>query len=278
MPNPIIGMVGSAVIGGATSIIGGKMQADAAASATAAQVEGQREATAAQERMQEKAIAEQRDVFNQQKAALEPWQQAGLDAMNEITTGLADGSWDLSRFGFTDEDITQFGMGQLIQDPGYQFRLEQGQNALDMAAARAGKLVSGDQLIAASEYNQGMASQEFQNAFMRTASERDASFQRAAFERDTRYNALADIMDRGYGAATALSGVAGQMGDRVSGAYTNIGNALARGAENTGNAQAQGAINVGNAWNNALTGFATSVQQGIGNFMLYNRLQQIGGY
>lgn len=235
MPNPIIGMVGSSLIGVGGSLIGGAMQANAANAATQAQVEGQ-----------EKAIAAQQEQFEAQKEALEPWQQAGLEALQTIQQGIADGSFDLS----------QYGMDDLIQDPGYQFRLEQSQNALDRQAARAGKLISGDQLAGAADLAGQMASQEFGNAFARTAS-----------ERDVRYNILQDVAGRGYGAATALAGVAGQQGQNIANAYTNIGAA-----------QGQGAINVGNAWGNALTGAMTAGQQGISNWLTYNRLQELGYY
>lgn len=309
MPNPVIGMVGSAALGAGTQLIGGSMQARAARDAASAQERSQLQSIEAQERMHEKSLEAQERAFGEQKAALEPWQQAGLDAMEQIRTGIDDGSFDLSRFGFTSADLADYGFtggdlsgygyDELIQDPGYQFRLEQSMNALDRQAARAGKMFSGDQLAGAADLAGNLASQEFGAAFGRTASERDAAFGRAvterdsaylraAGERDTRYNILADIMNRGYGAATALSGVSGQFGDRLSSAYANYGNALSSAYTNIGNAQAQGAINAGNAWGNALNGVAAAGQQGIQNwitydaiqnnpaFMNYNRLSQLG--
>lgn len=235
MPNPIIGMVGSAVIGAGGSLIGGAMQAGAANKATEAQVRGQ-----------EKAIAAQEKQFGEQKKALEPWQEAGLEALGQIQQGIADGSFDISKYGYD----------ELIQDPGYEFRREQSMNALDRQAARAGKLFSGDQLAGAADLAGQMASQEFGNAFARTAS-----------ERDVRYNILQDVAGRGYGAATALAGVAGQHGQNIANAYSNIGAA-----------QGQGALNAGNAWGNAIGGAMQAGQQGIGNWMTYNRLQELGYY
>lgn len=63
------------------------------------------------------------------------------------------------KFSYTGQD--------LYDDPSYKFRLEQGQKALDRQGAASGRFLSGSQLQAASNYNQGAASQEFQNAYGR---------------------------------------------------------------------------------------------------------------
>lgn len=47
--------------------------------------------------------------------------------------------------------------------PGYQFALGQGNNAINAAAAANGTLNSGNQLMALSNYNQGLASQNYNN-------------------------------------------------------------------------------------------------------------------
>jgi hypothetical protein len=60
-----------------------------------------------------------------------------------------------------------FGMADFQADPGYAFRLSEGQKALDRSAAARGGLISGGALKAASRYGQDAASQEFTNAFNR---------------------------------------------------------------------------------------------------------------
>lgn len=223
-------LLGGAALSAGASIFGANAQASAAKKAANAQ-------TAAQD----KNIALQKEIFDKQSATLQPWQTAGLDALKKIQTGIADGSFDLSKYSYDD----------LVKDPGYQFRVDQGTNALERAAAARGKFVSGDQINALQDFGQQMASQEFGNAFARAQS-----------ERDTRVNLLSGIADRGYGAATALSGVAGQMGDRISTANTNIGNA-----------QATGAINQGNAWAGLATNLAKTGNNALENYLLYDRLK-----
>lgn len=56
---------------------------------------------------------------------------------------------------------------QMQQDPGYQFRLQEGQRALDMSAAARGTLRGGAQLKALQGYGQQLGSQEYQNAYNR---------------------------------------------------------------------------------------------------------------
>lgn len=229
MPDPISAIIGSAVIGAGSSLIQGAVGASAADKATKAQ-------TAAAD----KSLALQEKIFNQSTANMTPWMEAGKTALGQIQQGMADGSFDLSKYGYAD----------LIQDPGYQFRVEQGTKALDRAAAARGDLVSGDQLKAVQDFGQQSASQEFNNAYARTAN-----------ERDTRFNQLASVSAGGQNAAAAAAGVGANYSGQVANTYAGLGNA-----------QAQGAINAGNAWSGALGGVATSANQGLENYLLSQRL------
>lgn len=60
-----------------------------------------------------------------------------------------------------------FTPGDLTQDPGYQFKLSQGTEALNRALAAKGGLNSGAALKAAQEYGQGLADQTYQDAYNR---------------------------------------------------------------------------------------------------------------
>ena len=97
--------------------------------------------------------------WQEQQKLQEPWRKAGEGALNKLIP--------LS-------DYTKFGMDQFQSDPGYAFRLSEGQKALDRSAAARGGLISGSALKAASRYGQEMGSQEYQNAFNRYQAERQA--------------------------------------------------------------------------------------------------------
>jgi hypothetical protein len=128
-----------------------------------------------------------------------------------------------------------FGTADFQQDPGYAFRLSEGQKALDRQAAARGGLISGGALKAATRYGQEMGSQEYQNAYNRYQTNRANQLQ-----------PLGNLMSSGQSAAsnqgtaagqygTAMSQAAGQYGANVGNLYTqqgaNQGNALLAGAQ-----------------------------------------------
>ena len=90
----------------------------------------------------------QREMFNKQLELQQPFQEAGVNALNRMQSGNVMG----------------------MMDPSYQFRLGEGLKALDRQAAARGGLISGGALKAAQRYGQDFASQEFGNAYNRLAS------------------------------------------------------------------------------------------------------------
>ena len=69
---------------------------------------------------------------------------------------------------------TPFTMDQFKADPGYAFRLSEGQKALERSAAARGGLLSGGTGKALQRFGQEMGSQEYTNAFNRYQAERTA--------------------------------------------------------------------------------------------------------
>ena len=101
----------------------------------------------------DRAAELQNQQYQQTREDLAPYRAAGQTALNALTP-LAT-------------NYQKFGMGQFQQDPGYAFRLSEGQKALDRQAAARGGLISGGALKAAQRYGQDMGSQEYMNAFNR---------------------------------------------------------------------------------------------------------------
>ena len=129
-------------------------------------------------------------------------------------------------------------MSDFQQDPGYAFRLSEGQKLLDRTAARDNRLFSGGALKAATRYGQEMGSQEYANAFNRYQTNRSNQLQ-----------PLGNLMASGQSAASNQGSAAGQYG-------TNAGNLMMQG----GQATAAGQLGVGNTFNNALGTMASSYQ------------------
>lgn len=70
------------------------------------------------------------------------------------------------------------GQEALNQDPGYQFRMQEGMKAINASAAAKGGLQSGAALKAAQQYGQGLASQEYGNVYARSRDVNDLNYQR----------------------------------------------------------------------------------------------------
>jgi hypothetical protein len=100
--------------------------------------------------------------YQEDVARQKPFYDVGVNALPELVAA---------------SKYTPFGMEQFQADPGYAFRLKEGQQALDRQAAARGGLISGGALKAATRYGQEMGSQEYTNAFNRYQAERTARLQ-----------------------------------------------------------------------------------------------------
>jgi hypothetical protein len=211
--------VAGAVVG--SSLIGASASKSAASSQAAAA---------------DRAAELQNQQFQQTRQDQMPWLKAGEQALNKLIPMT---------------DYTKFGMDQFTADPGYAFRLSEGQKALDRSAAARGGLISGGALKAAQRYGQDMGSQEYMNAFNRYQTERSAAL-----------NPLQSLAGVGQTAATNL----GTMGAANA---ANVGNLI------TGGAAAQAAGRIGQA--NAITGGLGTYLNYTGSNNLLNALKNRSG-
>ena len=184
----------------------------------------------------------QRDIFERQVELGRPYREAGELALNKLIP-LAT-------------EYTPFGMQQFQADPGYAFRLSEGQKALERSTAARVGLQSGAALKAAARYGPEMGSQEFQNAFNRFQTERAA-----------RLNPLQSLAGVGQTAANTLGAQAGQYG-------ANMAETLGAGAQ----ARASGYIGAANAIGGGLNQYMNYSQNQAQNSLLQQALRQRGGY
>ena len=161
----------------------------------------------------ERAQALQYQMFKEQQALQEPWRAAGVNALAKMQD-----QYSGMPAAFT-------GQVNLGQDPGYAFRLSEGQKALDRSAAARGGLISGGAMKAAQRFGQESGSQEYQNAYNRALTGYNANVARES----TGYNRLASMAGLGQTSANTLTGAAGTYG-------SNVGNAMINQGINAGNA------------------------------------------
>jgi hypothetical protein len=174
-------VVVAAGIGAAGSVLGGIFGGKGAKKAAKAEVQMGREALALQEKM-----------YNQSRADLEPWRVAGGQAIGQ---GLA---------------MLQPGYNYKTS-PGYDFRFDEGQRAVESSAASKGMLMSGGTLKDLVRFGDGVASADFGDSFNRMMSIASGGQQAAtsgAAAAQNYANASGGIM-QGIGQAKA-SGYAGQ--------------------------------------------------------------------
>ena len=154
---------------------------------------GAEDAAVAQRDAQFLGQQEQTRQFNISNANFQPYNQAGYTALNQLMSGInsAPGVPNLPGYNVQTPNLNQFGgqavaaptlqsaptleqfqfdPSQITNDPGYQFQLEQGNQALSRQAGKSGLLNSGQRMIAAQQFGQGLASTAVNDAFNRQLS------------------------------------------------------------------------------------------------------------
>lgn len=255
-------VAGASLVGGLVGASGARSaastQADAANNAAQIQAQSADKSLALQEKLYNQQAALQEKLYNQQVGLQEPYRQAGLTGQNRLMDLLGlGGNTGAAGYGKYAQD---FGMSDFQADPGYAFRLAEGQKALDRQAAARGGLISGGALKAATRYGQDMGSQEYQNAF-----------NRYQINRANQLQPLGNLMASGQSAASNQGAAAGNYGSAqgaAAGAYganagnliTGAGNAMAGGINAAGQANAAGQMGVANTFANALNTGASAYQ------------------
>lgn len=207
--------VAAAAIAAGGSLLGGYIAGQGAKSAAAQQAASQAQSMALQKQMF--------DIQNEQQ---KPYREAGYTALGDIA-----GMKPYLTQQFTPQD---FAAGI---DPGYAWRLQQGQRAAQQQANVGSGLLSGNTLGGLQDYTQGQASQEYGNAFNR--------FQT---QRSNIYNTLASIAGLGQTAVNQSGGAAMSAGQSMGQNLANIGTAQAAGTVGSANALAGGFQSAGNAY------------------------------
>lgn len=248
-------ILGAAALGTGGSIYGAsqasRAQSRAARDAAAATAAAAQQSTDAQERM-----------FGKQVELQEPFRQAGLTAQNQMLTllGLEGGDPNDPNFGKYSRDFT---MADYQADPGYGFRMSEGMKALERSAAARGGLLSGSTLKGIERFGQGLASEEYLNAFNRYQT-----------NRANQLNPLQSLYGSGQTSANTLTSAAGQTGAGLANTYMGMGAGQAAALQAGGAARASGYTGMANALTSGLsTGANLYMQYPLYNAMVgyYNR-------
>lgn len=131
----------------------------------------------------------QLNMYNQQRADQTPWREAGITALTSLQNKDFMNGWQ--------------------QDPGYQFRMMEGEKAINSAASARGMANSGATMKALTRYGQDYSSNEYNNVYNRE------------------YGRLSSLAGLGSNATNQLVGASQNYGNNVSNNQIGLGNAYA---------------------------------------------------
>lgn len=208
-----------------TGIVTGAMKIAGSFISGSKRKKASKKAQAAYEKMQREAIAASEKTQATIQQNLQPYSDAGKIGLNKLTAGMTDADF-----------LASFKQQDLAKDDGYQFRLTEGQRALDRGLNARSGAFSGRQMLSSIGWGQKMATEEYDRARARFNEDRDARYAKTY--------GLASLGER------AVTGVNSSLSDlnryTVSG-LNNIGTAQAQGISERGLIGAQ-------MWSNAIDG------------------------
>ena len=226
--------VTAAIIGGGAALVSGYMQSQAAKSAANTQAGALNRSTDIQQ--------QQFETVQQQGGA---GRAAGYNALNEINK-LGSGTYGMYDAQGNPTGETGVGSGYLTKeytpadfatniDPGYAFRLSQGQEATNRMANMGGGMISGNALRGAQDYTQGLASTEYGNAFNRFQTGRTNIYNTLAGIAGIGQNAYSTSANAGTTAAGNIGTTIANAGAAQAGGQIGASNAISGGLQSAGN-------------------------------------------
>lgn len=133
-------------------------------------------------------------------------------------------------------------------DPGYQFRLNQGNQQINNSAAARGELLSGNTLQALNQFGQDYASNEYQNTYNRYNN-----------DQTNIYNRLAAMAGLGQTATNALGQSGQNAANNISNTLLTSGQQIGQNINNAGAARASGYAANGNILGSTIGGLGSNI-------------------
>lgn len=158
---------------------------------------------------------------------------------------------------------------QAKQDPGYQFGLDQGVNALDNSAAARGDLLSGNTARAITQFGNDYASTKYGDVYNRALNNYTTNYNTYQQQQANTYNRLAAMAGLGQTATQQLGNAGQSAASTIANINLGTGSQVGQNINNAGAARASGYTGIANSLSGA-TG-------GIGQLALLNSILG-GGY
>lgn len=240
---PLAGIAAASIGGSLVGGLFGKSAAD-----TQAQAAQQAAALEAQD--QQKALQFQQQVFDTQQAEQQPWMNAGKGALTSLQGLLAPGGQLTQQFGQFQAPT----LAEAEQNPGYQFALQQGEQALQAGAAAQGNLLSAGTQKGLVNYGQQAGQQDYQQVYNNALNAYQQNFNTFNTNQQNMFNRYASLAGLGQQAASTAGAQAGQ-------AANNYGNLLLTGAQQIGLDKQAAAYQTGSGY----AALGNALSNGLGN-------------
>lgn len=172
------------------------------------------------------------DRYEQTREDLTPWRETGEKALYTLRDLLGLDS------GGDGPLLKDFSLEDFEKEPGYEFRLGEGEKAINRNAAGRGNYDSGATMKALLRFNQDYASNEYTNAYNRDN-----------IDKTRKYNFLAGVGDTGQTTAVQTGQFGAQSAVQQGNLITAAGNARAAGIVSGSNARTAGLNNAIDLWN-----------------------------
>ena len=225
---------GLAIAGIGASVGTGLYGAHKAGQAADAQVASADKAAQLQKQAADEQLAFQKQQYADTQQREAPYQQAGTQALGKLS--------DMPAFQAPGSDFTT--------DPGYQFRLQEGNKSIERSAAARGSVLNPATAKALDRFNQDTASAEYGNVYGRRFGEYNNNLNQLQSLAGTGQTANAALNASGANTANSMSSILGTSAAN-QGQY----------AQNAGAARASGYINSANAISGGIAGGFNNASQ-----------------
>jgi hypothetical protein len=236
----IAGILGGSAVGGLFGMGAGKAQANAAKYAANLQYQ-----------LGEQQLQQNQSQFNTTQKNIAPWLQAGTQGIGTLA-----GLLSTPGQGLLTPWTQQFQAptaAQAAATPGYQFTLQQGQNAIQNSAAAQGGLLSTGALKTLDQYTTGLANQTYGDVYNRALTEYQQAYNIYQGNQTNEFNRLASLSGIGQTAAQNLGAQSNQASAINAGTIASMGGQVGASLLNMGGAQASGYAALGNALGGGLS-------------------------
>lgn len=207
-----------------------------------------------------------------------PWSgdpNGGNDANNPLVSGGSGTPSQNSPFTNWTEAFQAPTAAQAEQYPGYQFQLQQGEQAIQNSAAATGELLDPNTQRSLINYAENAGTADYNNVYNQALQQYQQNYNIFSNNQANQWNRLAATAGIGQTSAGQLNSADSNFGTNAGNTLLNTGNAISTGLNNAAAATASGYVGSANAYSGALGTIGNAAQLPL-YMQLLNQQNQYG--